>query len=94
MNVIGRLIFLMDKEKLTGYELAKKCGISPSTISSMFRKNRLPSIPTLQTICKGLNISMAEFFYEEKNNHSIEEKFNSLSNNSKEIILYLLEKLD
>ena len=94
MDVMQRLIQIMERENLTAYELAKKCDISPSTITTMFRRDKLPSIPTLQKICKGLDISMAEFFYEEKNNHSIEEKFNSLSNNSKEIILYLLEKLD
>lgn len=94
MNVIGRILFLMEREKMTGYELAKKCGISHSTISTIFRKNRQPNITTLQKICNGLNISMAEFFYEDNGSNSIVNKFNSLSNNSKEIILYLLEKLD
>ena len=94
MNVISRILFLMEREKVTGYELAKKSGISHSTISTIFRKNRQPNITTLQKICKGLNISMAEFFYEDDGSNSVENKFNSLSEKSKEIILYLLDKLD
>ena len=37
---------------------------------------------------------MAEFFYEDDGSNSVENKFNSLSEKSKEIILYLLDKLD
>ena len=84
----------MEREKLTGYELAKRCGISHSTISTIFRKNRQPSITTLQRICKGLNISMAEFFYEGDGSNSVDKKFNALSKKSKNIILYLLDNLD
>lgn len=94
MNVIDKILILMEQEKLSGYELAKKCGISNSTISTIFRKNRQPSITTLKKICNGLNISMAEFFYEGNTINSIEKKYNSLSKKSKEIILFLLEKLD
>ena len=94
MNVIGRILSLMERENITGYELAKKCGISHSTISTIFRKNRQPNISTLHKICNGLNISLAEFFYEDDGKNTVENMFNKLSNNSKEIILYLLEKLD
>ena len=94
MDVMQRLIQIMERENLTAYELAKKCDISPSTITTMFRRDKLPSIPTLQKICKGLDISMAEFFYEDDGSNSVENKYNSLSEKSKEIILYLLDKLD
>ena len=94
MDVMQRLIQIMEREDLTAYELAKKCEISPSTITTMFRREKLPSIPTLQKICKGLDISMAEFFYEDDGRETFEKKYHKLTNKSKEIILFLLEKLD
>ena len=37
-----------------------------STISTLFRRNNLPSIPTLEAICGGLGITMSQFFAEQE----------------------------
>lgn len=44
------------------YRLAKEAEIQYSSLHSMFEKNTQPTIPTLMKICKGLGISMSDFF--------------------------------
>lgn len=48
----------------TEYQLASHSGLPQSTISSWYRKNMLPSIASLQKICKAFDMSMAQFFSE------------------------------
>ena len=38
---------------LTEYRLARKCGLSQSTITNIFKRNTVPSIAILEAICKG-----------------------------------------
>ena len=49
---------------MTEYRLAKRSGLSDSTIKNIFKRNTVPSIPTLESICKGFGITLAQFFAE------------------------------
>lgn len=60
--VLARIKELMEKQSLNQYKLAKLAGLPLSTLSNMFTKTTCPTIPTLEKICDGLGISMAEFF--------------------------------
>ena len=62
-DVISRIESLMDERKWTAYRLAKETGLSSSTITNMFRRNTVPSIPTLETICEafGMLVNSAGF---------------------------------
>lgn len=66
-DVMNRLERLMKERNWTAYRLAKETGLSASTISNMFRRNTIPSIPTLETICEAFGITLAQFFAEERN---------------------------
>ena len=44
--------------------MAKRCGLSESTVANIFRRNTVPSIATLETICSGFGITMSQFFAE------------------------------
>ncbi|MCI8669323.1 MAG: helix-turn-helix transcriptional regulator [Lachnospiraceae bacterium] len=66
-NVLSRIEELLKTRHWTHYRLSKESGIPYSSISNMFKRNTVPSIPTLMKICDGLKISMSDFFrYEEK----------------------------
>ena len=56
----------IEKERLSRnwseYTLAKTSGITPSTISTWYRRNLQPSISSIEKICKGLDISLSQFF--------------------------------
>lgn len=46
------------------YRLSKEADISYSSLNNIFVRNTQPTIPTLMSICKGLGISLSEFFQE------------------------------
>ena len=57
-----RLRELLDKSGWTEYRLSKNCGLSQSTLANIFKRNNIPSIKTLESICDGFGITLAQFF--------------------------------
>ena len=64
MDVNEKIRRLMEERGWSAYRLAKQCGLSVATIGNLFRRNTTPSIATLEAICSGLNITLAQFFAE------------------------------
>jgi len=64
MNTVNRVKELAEERNLTLYALAKKCGISHSTLINTQARGGQLTIDTLERICQGLGITMAEFFTE------------------------------
>ncbi len=64
MDAKERIKQLMQAKNITEYRLAKLSGLSQSTISNIFIRNTAPTIPTIEAICKGLGITMSQFFSE------------------------------
>ena len=64
LDTHARIVHLMEERKWTAYRLAKEAGLPQSTITNLFKRSTTPSIPTLETICKGFGITMAQFFAE------------------------------
>lgn len=67
INVLQRIIELREERHWTEYQLAEKSGLTQSTISSWYRKNMLPTIPSLTKICDAFGISISQFFLEDRN---------------------------
>ena len=65
MDVKARLQQLMDERNWTIYRVAKEADIPWSTVRNMFKRNTEPSIITLECICKGMGISLCQFFDED-----------------------------
>lgn len=64
MDAHKRLQQLLKERGWTEYRLAKRCGLSESTIANIFRRNTVPSIATLEAVCNGFGITMSQFFAE------------------------------
>ena len=64
MNSKLRIRELMAERQWSEYRLALESGLSQSTISNIFSRNTTPSISTLESICKGFGITLAQFFAE------------------------------
>lgn len=64
MDTHERLRQLLNDRGWSEYKLAKRCGLSESTVANIFRRNTVPSIATLETICSGFGITMSQFFAE------------------------------
>ena len=57
-----RIDYLRCEQSLSMRELAKKSGISISTMVDIISKKKIPNIYTLHNICNALNISLSDFF--------------------------------
>ncbi len=64
MNVHEKLKRLMSARGWSEYRLSKECGLSESTLANIFRRNTVPSITTLETICSAFGITLSQFFSE------------------------------
>ena len=62
MDTHARLQQLLRERGWTEYKLSKECGLAQSTIGNIFRRNTVPSVATLETVCKGFGITMSQFF--------------------------------
>lgn len=57
-----RIRQLIDEKGWTDYRLAKESKLSQSTIANLFKRNTVLGIPTLEAICEGFGINLAQFF--------------------------------
>lgn len=61
-DVLGKILLERQKRGWTEYALAKNSELSQSTISSWYRKDLEPSLASLERVCNGLGITLAQFF--------------------------------
>lgn len=64
MDAKARIRDLMQERGWTEYRLAIASGLSQSTVANIFNRNTTPSVATLESICGGLGITLAQFFAE------------------------------
>lgn len=95
-----RLQELLKQRGWSAYRLAKNCGLSESTISNIIRRNAVPSISTLEIICEGFGITMAQFFTDGdmvEITPDVKELINcwaALSPNQKDSVLRLIKTMN
>lgn len=65
MDVLEKITALRKARNWSEYQLAERSGLTQSTISSWYRKNMMPSIPSLERICNAFGIPLSQFFLEE-----------------------------
>ncbi len=64
MDILTQIKKLRDERGWSNYRLAREAGISENSLNNLFRRNNLPTIPTLEAICKGFGITLSQFFAE------------------------------
>lgn len=64
MDVLERLKKLQNEYGWSDYRIAKESGLSQGTVSNCYKRNTIPSIYTLEAICKGFGITLSQFFAE------------------------------
>ena len=61
MNVLDKITWLRLERNWSEYQLAEKSGLTQSTISTWYRKNMLPTIPSLIKICDAFGLTLSQF---------------------------------
>ena len=64
-DVMQRIRDLCSARSWTVYRLAKESDITYSTLNTMLNKSNLPSLLTLEKLCRGFGITLAQFFSED-----------------------------
>ena len=60
--IIDRIEQLCEKKHISRYRLAQKSGIAQSSISTLLNRKSVPTIQTVEKICEGLDMTLAQFF--------------------------------
>ncbi len=68
MDILNRIQQLKDERSFTQYRLSLKSGIPTSDISIWNQRGSVPNPATVEKLCKGFEISMAEFYIDNPNN--------------------------
>lgn len=63
--IANRIKALCDKKQMSMYALSKKTDISQSSLSNLMKRGSTPTFYTLNKICDGLGITLAQFFSED-----------------------------
>ncbi len=64
MKILDRLKDLQQRHGWSDYKIAKEAGLSPNTVSNIYRRGNTPSMVTLEALCNAFGITMAQFFAE------------------------------
>lgn len=64
MDTIARIKALLNERGWTPYRLAKEAGLPDATIGNIFRRNTMPTLPTLEAVCNAFGITLSQFFAE------------------------------
>ncbi len=100
MDVKARLQQLMDERGWTIYRVAKEADIPWSTVRNMFKRNTEPSVQTLEALCKGMGITLPQFFDEDNtmgisSEHArLLQEWSRLRDKDKKLISELIDSLN
>ncbi|MCR4963326.1 MAG: helix-turn-helix transcriptional regulator [Firmicutes bacterium] len=84
----------------TEYQLAERSGLPQSTISSWYRKNMVPTIPSLVKICDAFGITLSQLFALEGDaviltpaQQKLMDRWSRLSEEQQEVVFQLIDKM-
>lgn len=78
-NILNKITAMRESRGWTEYQLAESSVLPQSTISSWYRKNMVPSVPSLAKICSAFGITLSQLF-------AADEGYYDLSNDQKELL--------
>ncbi len=94
MDILEKITNMREERHWTEYQLAEKSGLTQSTISSWYRKNMLPTIPSLIKICDAFGVTLSHFFLDDKETDNNSTSTNVDLTNSQLRLLHAASKLD
>lgn len=101
MDILEKIRRYRIERNWTEYQLAEKSELPQSTISTWYRKNQIPTIPSMEKICRAFQITLAQFFTDDtdeivtltKTQSEILREWNRLTERQKTIVLDLLREM-
>jgi transcriptional regulator with XRE-family HTH domain len=99
-DILSAITKYREERGWTEYQLAEHSGLPQSTISSWYRKNMVPTIPSLEKICNAFGITLSQLFAEgdtpvslTKSQQKLLERWARLSEEQQAVVLALIDKM-
>lgn len=99
-DILAAITAYRQERGWTEYQLAERSGLPQSTISSWYRKNMIPTIPSLEKICYAFGISLSQLFAESgdpvaltASQRKLLELWSRLSEEQQAAVFMLIEKM-
>ena len=99
-DILTAITTYREERGWTEYQLAERSGLPQSTISSWYRKNMVPTIPSLEKICAAFGITLSQLFAEGDTPVSLTEpqkklleRWSRLSEEQQSAIFALIDKM-
>jgi len=100
MDVLERIGQLRDERNWSNYKLSQVSGVSQTTLRNMFSRNTLPGIATLEAICVGFGMTLAQFFADgdepvplTDEQHEMLKTWGTLTDEQKTAFIQLMKKV-
>ena len=100
MDILSKIRRLQHERGWSEYRLSKESKLAQSTISGLYRKNNLPTIPTLEALCKAFGMTLSQFFADGNlpvdltdEQHRMLSEWNALTPEQKEAVFALLKTI-
>lgn len=77
--IVERINQLCDRMHMSQYELALRAGMTQSSLSNLMSRGSTPRMDTVEKICNGFGITLAQFF-------SSDDSFPDLTEDQKEML--------
>ena len=99
-DILSVITAYREERGWTEYQLAERSGLPQSTISSWYRKNMVPTIPSLEKICAAFGITLSQLFAEADAPVSLTEaqkklleRWSRLSEEQQAVVFALIDKM-
>ena len=99
-DILATITAYREERGWTEYQLSEKSGLPQSTISSWYRKNMIPTIPSLEKICTAFGIKLSQLFEEggspvslTSSQQKLLERWTRLSDEQQTVVFALIDKM-
>ena len=99
-DILATITAYRQERGWTEYQLAEHSGLPQSTISSWYRKNMVPTIPSLKKICLAFGITLSQLLSEgdalvslTEDQRKLLERWTRLNKDQQEVIFALIDKM-
>lgn len=99
-DVLSTIAAYRKERGWTEYQLAERSGLPQSTISSWYRKNMIPTVPSLEKICIAFGITLSQLFAEgdspvalTPSQRQLLERWSRLSEEQQAVVFQLIDKM-
>ncbi len=99
-DILSSITAYREARGWTEYQLAERSGLTQSTISTWYRKNIIPTVPSLEKICSAFGITLSQLFAEgdsmvslTESQQKLLERWTKLTEDQQAVVFALIDKM-